>query len=104
MRRFLIDRESIENVNLVQPKAKLEPPFNVINEFNLNEIVCDLSCRKQISEYTPDIQDQVRRTYVLKGPMQPNWLRFPPTLFGSVKRAFTKSWYKSYTWLEYSEI
>ncbi|KAG5154588.1 hypothetical protein JHK82_012557 [Glycine max] len=28
MRRFLVDRENIENVNVVQPEAELEPPLN----------------------------------------------------------------------------
>ena len=66
--------------------------------------MCDPGRRKQINEYAPDIQDQVRRAYILKGPMQPDLSNFPRTQFGSVKRAFSKSWYKNYTWLEYSEI
>ncbi|XP_058749701.1 uncharacterized protein LOC131622679 [Vicia villosa] len=104
MRRFLVDRASIENVNVVQPEAELEPLSNVVNEFNPNEIVRDPDRRKQINEYAPHIQDQVRRAYILKGPMQPDLSSFPRTPFGSVKRAFSKSWYKNYTWLEYSEI
>ncbi|KRH71710.1 hypothetical protein GLYMA_02G163400v4 [Glycine max] len=104
MRRFLVDRASIENVNVVQQEAELEPPPNVVNEFNPNEIVRDPGHRKQINEYAPDIQDQVRRAYILKGPMQPHLPSFPRTPFGSVSRAFSKSWYKNYTWLEYSEI
>ncbi|KAG5080485.1 hypothetical protein JHK86_004550 [Glycine max] len=31
MRRFLVDRASIENVNVVQQEAELEPPPNVEN-------------------------------------------------------------------------
>ncbi|XP_058783846.1 uncharacterized protein LOC131658584 [Vicia villosa] len=104
MRRFSVDRASIENVNIVQQETELEAPPNVINEFNPNEIVRDPGCRKQINEYAPDIQDQVRRAYILKGPMQPDLSSFPRTQFGSIKRAFSKSWYKNYTWLEYSEI
>ncbi|XP_040869476.1 amino acid transporter AVT6C-like [Glycine max] len=72
MRRFLVDRASIENVNVVQQEAELEPPPNVVNEFNPNEIVRDPGHRKQINEYAPDIQDQVRRAYILKGLMQPH--------------------------------
>jgi len=35
MRRFLVDRTSIENVNDVQREAEVEePPPNVANEFN----------------------------------------------------------------------
>ncbi|CAI8593154.1 unnamed protein product [Vicia faba] len=104
MRRFLVARENIENMNVVQPEAELEPLFNVVNEFNPNEIVRDPGRRKQINEYALDIQDQVRMAYILKGPMQPDLPSFPSTPFGSVKRSFSKSWYKNYTWLEYSEI
>ena len=72
MRKFLVPRASIENVNVVQSEAGVEQsPLNVANEFNSNEIVCDLGLRKQINEYDPDIQDQVRRTYILKSPTQP---------------------------------
>ena len=42
MRSFLVDRTSIEIVNAVQPEAEVEePPSNVANEFNPNEIVRD---------------------------------------------------------------
>ncbi|KAK2404049.1 hypothetical protein QL285_053429 [Trifolium repens] len=72
MRKFLVPRTSIENVNVVQSEAGVEkPPPNVANEFNSNEIVRDPGLRKQINEYAPDIQDQVRRAYILKGPTQP---------------------------------
>jgi hypothetical protein len=68
----LILRVSIENVNVVQSKAGIEePPPNVANEFNSNEIVCNPGIMKQINEYAPDIHDQVRKTYILKGPTQP---------------------------------
>ncbi|XP_058744625.1 uncharacterized protein LOC131617333 [Vicia villosa] len=36
--------------------------------------------------------------------MQPDFTSFPRTPFGSAKRAFSKSWYKNYAWLEYNEI
>jgi hypothetical protein len=105
MRRFLVDRTSIENVNVVQPEAEVEePPPNVANEFNPNEIVRDPGLRKQIHLYAPNIQDDVRRAYILKGPMQPNLPSFPRTQFGSARRAFSKTWYNKYTWIEYSEF
>jgi hypothetical protein len=91
---------TIENVNVVQPEAEVEePPPNVANEFNSNEIVRDPCRRKQIHEYAPDIQDQMRRAYILKGPTQPILERFPRTEFesGSRARAFCKSWYAKYT-------
>jgi hypothetical protein len=89
----------------VQPEAEVEePPPNVANEFNLNEIVRDPDRRKQIHVYAPNIQDQVRRAYILKGPTQLNLSRFPRIEFGSATRAFCKLWYKKYTWIEYSEF
>jgi hypothetical protein len=102
MRKFLV---RTSNVNVVQPEAEVEePPPNVTNEFNPNEIVRDPGRRKQIHTYALAIQDQVRRAYILKGPMQPNLSSFRRTLFGSQRRAFCSSWYKKYTWIEYSEF
>jgi len=51
--------------------------------------VRDPSLRKQIHLYAPDIQDDVRRAYVLKGPMQPKLTSFPRTPFGSDTIAFS---------------
>ena len=103
MRRFLVNRTS--NANVVQPEAEVEEsPLNVANEFNPNEVVRDPGLRKQIHTYAPNIQYQVRKAYILKGPMQPNLSSFPHTLFGSQTRAFCGSWYKKYTWIEYSEF
>jgi hypothetical protein len=89
MRKFFLPRTSIENVNVVQSEVEVEePPPNLANEFNSNEIVRDPGLRKQINEYAPDIQDQVRRAYILKGPTQPILKNFPRTEFG---REQTKS-------------
>ena len=68
--------------------------------FNPDEIVCDPALRKQINEYHPDVQDQVKRAYLLKGPTQPN-VNFPKR--GSGSRGFSKAWYEKYDWIEYSE-
>jgi hypothetical protein len=122
MRRYLVDsrnhgtgvHESERNSNLEEPRdgevpnpdqQQPEPNIgNVTSEFDPNEILCDPALRKQISEYAPEIQDQVRRAYILKGPTQPTNLNFPRTKFGNGKpRGFVTSWYKKYNWLEYSE-
>ena len=41
------------------------------DELNLDEIVSDPALWKQICEYPPQIRDQVRRSYIFKGPIQP---------------------------------
>ena len=90
---------NIEEPHEALGHPKPEPNMdNFTSEFDPNEIVCDLALRKQIYEYAPEIQDQVRRAYILKGPSQPtNILKDP----GS--RGFSVGWYKKYNWLEYSE-
>jgi hypothetical protein len=124
MRRFLVDTRNVlggshetgRNSNLEQPHEDEVPNpdhqqpqtvpnrSNVTSEFDPNEILCDLALRKQIYEYAPQIQDQVRRAYILKGPTQPANLIFPRTQFGiGDSRSFVISWYKRYNWLEYSE-
>ena len=51
MRRFLIDRASTENVNGVQSEKEVEaqPPPNIANKFNPNDIERDPGKRKQIA-------------------------------------------------------
>lgn len=71
------------------------------DEFNPAEIVCDPAHRQQIDDYHPNMQDQVRRAYLLKGPTQLT------NKFGNKKGsknwAFSKDWFKKYDWIEYSE-
>ena len=40
-------------------------------EINLGELPADPGLRTRISEYNYNIQDQVRRAYLQKGPCQP---------------------------------
>jgi hypothetical protein len=77
-----------------------EEEHEAANVFNPDEIVCDPALRKQINEYHPDVQDQVKRAYLLKGPTKP-LVNFPKT--GSGSRGFSKGWYDKYDWIEYSE-
>ena len=78
MRRYLVPRASADDSNVAQPEQ--EPPVHVANnnDFDSAEILCDPALRKQIAEYPPEVQDQVRRAYILKGPTQPI-LKFPWT-------------------------
>ena len=60
--------------------------------------------RPQILDYHPNIRDQVRRAYLLKGPCQPRSHNFPFKEYGKTpQRRFIPSWFdKHKTWLEYS--
>jgi hypothetical protein len=73
MTRFLVDTTSIP-----QPEQQPQPQNEEAHVFNPDDIVCDPALRKQISDYHPSVQDQVRRAYLLKGPTQPI-VNFPKT-------------------------
>jgi len=58
---------------------------------------------KKISEYPPNVQDEIRRHYICNGPIQPGNHRFSQKLIGGRLRRFNPSWFDIYrTWLEYS--
>ena len=73
-------------MNRVQPEIEVEaqPPRNIANDFNPSEIEHDSGKKKQNFEYPPNIQDQLRRACVLKGPMQQDLAKSPRTEFGSL--------------------
>jgi hypothetical protein len=71
--------------------------------FNPDDIVANPALRRQIYEYDKDVQDQVRRAYVLNDPCQPKGLDFPRRQYGQSSRPFKQEWYDKYDWLEYSE-
>jgi len=81
--------------------AEQEQP-NIGRAFNPDDIVADPALRKQIEEYDKNVQDQVRRAYILKGPCQPKGLYFPRRQYGQRSRPFQEEWYDKYDWLEYS--
>ncbi|XP_052627154.1 uncharacterized protein LOC128133675 [Lactuca sativa] len=74
-------------------------------EINLPDLPSDPGMRTRILDYDPNVRDEVRRAYLLKGPCQPKSHEFPYTLFGKKPRRFNVAWFnvKEYsTWLEYS--
>ncbi|GAV73862.1 LOW QUALITY PROTEIN: DUF4371 domain-containing protein, partial [Cephalotus follicularis] len=72
-------------------------------EFNLEDIISDPRLRPKISHYDVNIQDQIRRTYWLKGPYQPCNHTYPFREFGKASCRFVESWFNLHgTWLEYN--
>ena len=73
------------------------------SEFDLSTLPMDPGLRKMISEYPPNLQDEIRRYYIANGPIQPRSHKFPQKLIGGRLRRFNPSWFEKYgTWLEYS--
>lgn len=69
------------------------------SEFDLSTLPMDLGLRKMISEYPPNLQDEIRRYYIANGSIQPRTHKFPQKLIGGRLRRFNPSWFEKYaTW------
>ncbi|KAL5563579.1 hypothetical protein UlMin_033326 [Ulmus minor] len=72
-------------------------------DISLDELETDPGLRIPISEYNPNIRDEVRRKYLLRGSCQPRNHDFSLTQFGKQSRKFSSAWFDKYAnWLEYS--
>jgi hypothetical protein len=95
-------RAALERV-LINSNAK--PRSTEENEVvDLSKLPADPAKRKPIFQYkTAKVRDDVRRTYLQRGPFQPAGHDFPQTDFSGIKRRFIEDWFKTYApWLEYS--
>ncbi|ESR36894.1 hypothetical protein CICLE_v10029993mg, partial [Citrus x clementina] len=72
-------------------------------EVNLQNLPADPGLRPCIDSYNCNIRDQVRRTYLQRGPFQPKGHNFKFEKFGNQQRRFVSDWFKEFgSWLEYS--
>ncbi|KAJ1261743.1 hypothetical protein BS78_09G054700 [Paspalum vaginatum] len=65
-------------------------------------IVSDPTVRLPIERFHPNIQSEVRRAYLLRGPTQPVGHIFPRKKVRRDWRVFRPQWFKDYDWIEYS--
>nr|XP_016469826.1 PREDICTED: zinc finger MYM-type protein 1-like [Nicotiana tabacum] len=88
----------------VQREAIPSPPSNVNSVLRVGSLETDPKERIPISQYSPNIRDEVRRYFIQRRPCQPIDHDFPKTKFGNKMRQFNPDWFKgSYSqWLEYS--
>jgi hypothetical protein len=92
--------ENPENSPVVEPMeeedAELEREQIVATRFER-----DPGKRSQILELPPDQQDEARRFYISEGPYQPILPEYPLSELAH-RRRFQSSWFKQFSWLEYS--
>ena len=62
-------------------------------DVDLQDLPSDPGLRPQISDYDPNIQDQIRRIYLEMGPCQPKGHEFPSRYFRGFSRHFVISWF-----------
>ncbi|XP_042425906.1 zinc finger MYM-type protein 1-like [Zingiber officinale] len=65
------------------------------------QYVSDPGIRIPILQHPIELQDEVRRAYIDKGPIQPIY-DYPFTECEGQKRRFQSSWFQKYPWLEFS--
>ncbi|XP_062025658.1 uncharacterized protein LOC133741974 [Rosa rugosa] len=71
-------------------------------EIDLANLPSDPGERTKISDYHPNLRDQIRREYPLRGPCQPRNHQFVQTQGGEGKRRFVSDWFNDFpNWLEY---
>ncbi|CAA0836300.1 TTF-type zinc finger protein with HAT dimerisation domain [Striga hermonthica] len=99
--------------NLKKEKAPQAEPLHqeleggFITEFNQDHIISDPGLRIPIERFHPNIRDQVKRAYLMKGPTQLKGHTFLRSLSGSGLndyRSFLESWFAKYDWLEYNVV
>ena len=79
--------------------------ISLITEFDPHvHIVADPNpaLRMPIERFHPNVQSDVRRAYLLRGPTQPIGHNFPRKRVGNDWRQFLPKWFKEHNWLEYS--
>ena len=74
-----------------------------MNDVDLNTLERDPSLHIQIYDYRINQRDTTRRAYMNHGPFQPTLSAYPKSGPEDHKRSFQCSWFKQFTWLEYSQ-
>ncbi|PKU72827.1 hypothetical protein MA16_Dca020267 [Dendrobium catenatum] len=72
-------------------------------EISVENLPSDPGLRIPINNFNHNIRDEIRRTYLQKGPFQPRSHDFSKSKCGMKDRRFNPSWFDKYfDWLEYS--
>lgn len=100
MERYFKQKNPVESST---PTINNKPSKQSRKESDLPELQANPELRPQIMDYDPNIREQVRRAYLLKGPCQPRNHQFPQRNFSGFLRRFNSKWFDEYgSWLEYS--
>ncbi|XP_062100351.1 uncharacterized protein LOC133806242 [Humulus lupulus] len=75
------------------------------SSIDMTNLPTDPGLRPPISNYHPNIQDEIRRHYLQQWPCQPRSHKFPKKFYGAKERRFNIAWFNQFsTWFEYSII
>ena len=87
----------------LQEEQHINEGVGLIMEFNPHiHVVLYPALRLSIERFHPNIQPEVRRAYLLRGPTQPIGHDFPHKHIGNDWRVFHPRWFRDYDCLEYN--
>ncbi|ESR36896.1 TTF-type domain-containing protein [Citrus sinensis] len=86
-----------------QRPSPLEGTSHGSYEVNLQNLPADPGLRPCIDSYNCNIRDQVRRTYLQRGPFQHKGHNFKFEKFGNQQRRFVSDWFKEFEKLKIHE-
>ncbi|CAN1289848.1 Zinc finger MYM-type protein 1 [Linum perenne] len=101
MRKFLVKRARTPEIVTTSNSTTPTPESNSC-VFDNDALEADPELRNKISLFHPNVQDEVRRVYLLRGQCQPRGHSFPFRDIGGRKRRFNPAWFDDYDWLEYN--
>ncbi|KAI5313839.1 hypothetical protein L3X38_043015 [Prunus dulcis] len=86
--------------------SQSNPGSSNVRPIEVDEILANLQAdpglRTRMTDYSPNIRDEIRRAYLQNGPCQPRSYKFPQTNQSGINRRFIVQWFDEYDWLEYS--
>ncbi|XP_073064150.1 uncharacterized protein [Primulina eburnea] len=95
--------QSIASDDNLPPEVKSQKFRKVENTgVDLNLLERDPRLRRQIWEYSPNEQEEIRRAYLNLKAFQPILSEYPLNKNSLHPRRFQSSWYELFPWLEYS--
>ena len=97
-------KQKVSDISHVPEKDFDDPKRNCTSSsIDMTNLPTDPGLRPPISNYHPNIQDEIRRHYLQQGPCQPRSHEFPKKFYGAKERRFNIAWFDKFsTWLEYS--
>ncbi|XP_021828767.1 zinc finger MYM-type protein 1-like [Prunus avium] len=100
MERFFKRKLSTDSPSPSNPDSSNARPIEV--DEILANLQADPGLRTRMTDYSPNIRDEIRRTYLQKGPCQSRSYKFPQTNQSGINIRFIAQWFDEYDWLEYS--
>jgi len=96
MEKFLIKRTRPKDQNLIS-EVIWDREHSKYKRVDLDNLKADPRLRKSISNYHLNERDEIRQTYLLRGPCQPRGHHFPQNKTRKGKGLFPSKWFDEFS-------